>query len=120
VWRWALQAVTDFPLTGIGLGTFRVAVHRLYPIATPIDYDISHAHNVFLQVALDIGLPGLVAYLGLLGGGVWLGCRVARKSVQLRPVAIGFVAGIIGLHVYGLTDCPALGAKPWIHGPPER
>jgi O-antigen ligase len=49
----------------------RLLHHRvvpvLYPLFTvPLDSDIAHAHNIFLQTALDLGIPGLVAYLALL------------------------------------------------------
>jgi len=70
VWRWALIAIGDFPLTGCGLGTFRDVARVLYPMdpsRVPPGYDIAHAHNIFLQTALDLGIPGLVAYLALLG-----------------------------------------------------
>jgi putative inorganic carbon (HCO3(-)) transporter len=53
----------------------------LYPLfLTTPDADIAHAHNQFLQVALDLGLPGLMAYLALIGTALWLSLRVARSA----------------------------------------
>ncbi len=112
VWRWAVMAIGDFPFTGTGLGTFRQVAFRLYPIAISPSYDIAHAHNIFLQVALDVGLPGLIVYgsfLLLAGGITW---QVMRQCAALRPAAIGLMSGIIALHLYGLTDALAIGAKP--------
>ena len=111
VWRWAAVAIGDFPFTGTGLGTFRRVAPRLYPLNVPFTYDISHAHNIFGQVALDVGLPGLVAYVALLLLAAVMGWQVARQDEELRPLAIGLVTGLIALHLYGLTDALALGSK---------
>lgn len=114
IWSRALYAVQDFPFTGCGLGAFRRVVHVLYPLfIIGIDVDIAHAHNMLLQTALDVGLPGLIAYLALLvvaGATCWHWAR--RGGGPVRTVALGLGAGLIGLHVYGLTDALALGSKP--------
>lgn len=112
VWRWAIPAIGDFAFTGTGLGTFRVVAGRLYPIYYTTD--IAHAHNVFLQVALDVGLPGLAAYLAILGLATLTTFQVARVHQQGRPLALGLLAGLFSFHVYGLTDTLALGSKPGI------
>jgi putative inorganic carbon (HCO3(-)) transporter len=114
IWSRALYAIQDFPFTGTGLGTFRRVVNLLYPLFTiSPDIDIAHAHNMFLQVAVDLGLPGLIAYLALLwlaGVSAW---RVARLADPLaRPAALGLLAGLIALHTYGLADALAPGSKP--------
>jgi putative inorganic carbon (HCO3(-)) transporter len=137
IWSRALYAIQDFPFTGCGLGAFRRVVPILYPFFTvPPDTDIAHAHNIFLQTALDLGIPGLVAYLALLGIALGVCWRVALtpspaasggfplplsrsagegeggRGVGVRALALGLAAGLIALHVYGMTDALALGSKP--------
>lgn len=112
VWQWAITGIQDFPFTGTGLGSFRRVVQRLYPIQVPFDYDIAHAHNIFFQVALDLGLPGLVAYLALLTIAAGIGWQAARQDEDLRPFALGLLAGLAGIHIYGQLDTLALGSKP--------
>ena len=112
VWPWALSTVRDFPFSGTGLGTFRVVVRRFYPINVPETFDLAHAHNVFLQFALDLGIPGLVSYGALLILSAVLGWQIARRDRQLRPVSIGLLAGLCAFHVYGLADALAIGSKP--------
>jgi len=109
IWSRALYAIQDFPFTGCGLGTLRKVVPLLYPLFTvPPDSDIAHAHNIFLQTATDIGLPGLIAYLALLG----VAFGVAWRSDPQK--GLPFLAALIALHTYGLTDAIALGSKPGI------
>ena len=113
LWSRALYAIADFPFTGCGLGTFRRIVHLLYPLSpTGAETDIAHAHNTFLQVALDVGLPGLIGYLAILGIGVFRSWSGSRREKRLRWMCMGLFAGLVGLHTYGLTDALALGAKP--------
>lgn len=111
VWRWSIMATQDFPFTGTGLGTFRVVVRRFYPLNVSATYDIAHAHNIFLQTALDIGLPGLVAYLAMLFIAGVISWQIAKQDLTLRPFALGICASIIALHIYGLTDALTLGSK---------
>ena len=111
VWRWGVAAAQDFPFTGVGLGTYRRVGPRLYPLNVPPSYDIAHAHNIFLQVALDVGLPGLVAYLAiLLGAAHHLWC--AARDAHSRPLANALLTALVAFHVYGLGDALAPGAKP--------
>ncbi len=114
IWSRAIYALQDFPFTGVGLGTFRRVVNLLYPLfLVPPDSDIAHAHNVFLQVGVDIGLGGLVGYAGLVLAAAVTAWQAARSSSRFTgSVALGLLAGMIGLHVYGLADTLALGSKP--------
>jgi putative inorganic carbon (HCO3(-)) transporter len=112
VWRWALAAIQDFPFTGTGLGTYRHVVLRLYPIDIDPGYDIAHAHNIFLQVGLDAGIPGLISYISMLIIAFSTGWRAAKADAVVRSLAIGLLAALIALHVYGMADTLALGSKP--------
>lgn len=114
VWMWANQAIKDFPLTGTGLGTFREVIHRLYPTTIPTSYDFGHAHNLFLQIALDIGLVGLIFYLAILAVYIFNGVQLILRHSQYCWVVIGLLAAQAGFHLYGLVDTIALGAKPAI------
>ncbi|MBK9054024.1 MAG: O-antigen ligase family protein [Chloroflexi bacterium] len=115
VWVRGWYAVQDFPLTGMGMNTFRRVVPVLYPFfALSGVEDISHAHNQFLQAALDVGIPGLIGYLGLWLGAVimlWQSWRHTDEA-WYRSCAAGFSACLLAYFIYGLTDAVAFGAKP--------
>jgi putative inorganic carbon (hco3(-)) transporter len=115
IWQRALQGLDDFPLTGMGMNTFRQVMPILYPpfLVDPT-WDFAHAHNHFLQAGLDLGLPGLIAYLALWLGTAFLLFQVILKSDSqfYRAAALGLSGGFSAYFVYGLTDTVALGAKP--------
>lgn len=115
IWTHSVAAIRDFPWTGIGAGTLRQVAPRVYPFYTSkLDEEVPHAHNLILQTALDVGLPGLIAFLGL-----WFGVAVMLRQVW-RQAAIGgsrllvlaFAGALLAYFLYGLTDTIALGAKP--------
>jgi putative inorganic carbon (HCO3(-)) transporter len=112
LWPVAITALTDFPFSGAGLGTFRHVAIRLYPLSLPPEFDVGHAHNVFLQVALDVGLPGLIAYLALTLLAVSICWTAAVRDRALRPIGLGLLAGLGAFHLYGLADALAMGSKP--------
>jgi putative inorganic carbon (HCO3(-)) transporter len=84
----------------------------LYPISASNYDDVAHAHNIFIQVAVDTGLPGLIAYLAILVSSTALCYQVARQGGEDKRLVMGLLAGLVGLHFFGLTDTIAPGAKP--------
>ena len=126
VWSRAIYGIQDFPFTGMGMNTFRKVVPVLYPLfRIGPDIDIGHAHNEFLQAALDLGIPGLIAFLALYIGAFWMLTDVWRAtrhpplntehwSLVTRSLALGLGGGLLAHLLYGLTDTVALGAKPGV------
>ena len=116
IWSRALFGIQDFSLTGMGMNTFREVVHVLYPLflISP-DVDIAHAHNQFLQVALDLGLPGLVFYISLwlISSLLLIRCWLLSKNDFLQKnLLVGLTGSMLASFVFGLADTIALGAIP--------
>jgi putative inorganic carbon (hco3(-)) transporter len=120
VWRVALWMLADFPFTGVGMGTFNDVAALLYPF-----YETQNpgVHNVYLQAGVDLGLPGLIAYLALVGLVVWMAGQAVRRlkdaeSAPLRSIAIGGLSGMIALLVHGLVDNTVWNTRaaflPWL------
>ncbi len=120
IWSGAVYMLRDFPYTGIGLGTFgRMAYARPYFTLSRPDATVSHAHNLFLQIGVDLGLPGLLAYIVLLvtaSNAAWQAYRTFGRSGRsdLAALAAGLLASIVVLVVHGLTDAVTWGTKPAI------
>jgi len=114
LWSRAISAIQDFPITGMGMNIFRKAMPLLYPssVATP-DFDVSHAHNHLLQAALDLGLPGLIAYLALwfVTGYTLIRAFQLARHRWLRITAPGLGLGLMAHFVFGIGDAIPLGAK---------
>lgn len=116
IWSRAIYGLQDFPFTGMGMNTFRRIVHVLYPLfSVSPDTDIAHAHNHLLQAGLDLGLPGLIAYLALWFGLAAILVRTWRNSQEgswPRLLTLGIGSSLLAYFIYGITDAIALGARP--------
>jgi putative inorganic carbon (HCO3(-)) transporter len=122
LWSRAVYGIQDFPFTGMGMNTFRRVVQVLYPLflVSP-DVDIGHAHNEFLQVGLDLGIPGLIAFGSIYMIAFWMLWEMWRSMHHLpgffnlkMATLLGLGGGLLAHMIYGLTDAVALGAKPGI------
>lgn len=120
VWRAAVWMLADFPFTGVGMGLFNDVGSLLYALYTPSN---PGAHNLYFQVGVDLGLPGLIAYLAVLASMLWMGGTAARKfrhekDGTLGAVAVGVLAGMVALMAHGLVDIGVWGTRaaffPWL------
>jgi putative inorganic carbon (HCO3(-)) transporter len=114
LWSMALAVIRDAPLTGVGMNGFRRIGPERYPtLLLPPGADAVHAHNNLLQAALDLGLPGLAAYVATWAIAGWLLVTVYRRSSDAvyRALAGGLTAGLIAHFTFGIGDAIPLGAK---------
>jgi len=105
MWDRALPHIAAHPLMGIGLNHFRYLPE--------IKYDVSHAHNKLIHVAVELGIPAAAAYLALLILTGYMVVTVWKKSKVkwLRPAVIGLGCGQLAHAIYEITDVIPLGAK---------
>jgi len=124
IWSRALYIAQDFAFTGLGFGCFEPVVELMYPLFLVRAGTTTHAHNLFLQVAVDLGLPGLVAYLSLLGLTGYMLLRASRATTAtpgaqtLGTMSRACLAAGLGMLLHGLLDSAAWGNKgaaiPWV------
>ena len=108
VWRGALRMVADHPFFGVGLDNFRRVRMYVRDEEIPPGQSVANvAHNSFLDIAAELGLPALVLFLAILFF-AWRTCEQVRRKAQqtgqefLQRVALGFQAGWIGAGVANL------------------
>ncbi len=66
IWKEGIDKIKVHPLTGIGYG--KESFKKAFP-DNPImleDKGLWHTHNIFMEIALEIGIPGLIIFLWLL------------------------------------------------------
>lgn len=108
LWKASLQLIRENPLFGVGAGNFRAQVTPLLKHAHIYLTSRAHAHNSFLQYAVEFGLVGaglIIWFFGLLL------VRGTKKIIELKTnenrgylELAGYVAAISGLLVSGLTQ----------------
>jgi O-antigen ligase len=88
-WRHSLGEIADHPFRGIGLG--RHSFSKAYPDFRARHQPLLwHAHNMFIELALQIGVQGLFAIL-------WAFAALVAVLWPHAPPRRGDAAGLFGL-----------------------
>lgn len=102
--RDALAMVRERPWTGFGGGAFYTAFPRYKVESLELPYN--HAHNDYVEIAADVGLPGLLLLAGV---ALLTAVRVVqlmrdRSTPHVRGVAVGVGMGLLCALLHALVD----------------
>ncbi len=118
IWARALLALREFSITGLGMGGWAQLGPLLYPssMTSPLS-TIEHAHNLIIQIGVDLGIPGLIAYLALLGLSFGMAARARRRflaaaNYPAANLALAAWAALAAMLIHGLVDAVTWGTKP--------
>ncbi len=99
IWSHSAEAVADFFPAGSGVGSFKTVYPRFEdPAAVDLTY-VNHAHNDYLELALETGLPGMILialFLWWWARSAWSAWRGAHENVYARAATI--VSGALLIH----------------------
>jgi hypothetical protein len=109
LWKRALGIMSDFPITGSGIGTF----YRISPLYQDPDIGrykdfYENAHNYFLQFASDLGLPALFVFMSILFFAYKDSFLVFRKNSESAAFLKGLLFGLAAYLITCLTGHPLL------------
>lgn len=118
IWKSSVRMALDHPVWGVGLDQFYTQYWPRYvePAGWPERYT-SHAHNLFLDVWLRLGILGVIA--GAVFGGTLAkqGYRIVRGRRSADALALGAFAAIVTGFVHGMVDngffLPDLAVLTW-------
>jgi O-antigen ligase len=103
IWAWKAGArmIADHPLLGVGLGRFKPLMPQYADKGTTTD---TIAHNTYIEVAAELGLPTLLVFLGIPFFS-YRSLEKARRQAQsfgrqfAHDAALGLQAGLVGYMV---------------------
>jgi O-antigen ligase len=102
-WREAPAVIGDYAYTGSGLGAAAMVLSTyLYLVHVPYFH---HIHNLFLQVGIEQGLPGMIGLLGMFVAAFWsMAIAVRRAHAYVALCAASVFASLMSLFVSGLFE----------------
>jgi O-antigen ligase len=102
LWPEVIQQVRERPLVGYGFGRGMLRQSLAERFNEPL---LWHTHNLFLETAVQLGLPGLFLLLLLLGAIAREAWRFARDAEEWRAACgVVLLAVIAGVLVRNTTD----------------
>ena len=104
IWMGTVSMLRDYWFSGVGPG--EAAWDLVYPAYAFHMIVAPHSHNLFLQIMVDAGAPGLVVFLGVIYQYFKASFAALRRRVQgeQRILIIAAIAAIVGFLVQSMTD----------------
>lgn len=103
IWVGAVRMFLEAPWTGAGFGRFAERFFEILPgLPAPRPTVVTtNAHNLLLQVAAELGVPGLV----ILGAGIVAWALGARRGA-MRPERAFFLGLLVVIGIHSLLEYP--------------
>jgi ADP-heptose:LPS heptosyltransferase/O-antigen ligase len=101
VWRFATARIAERPWSGGGFGLR--AFQLQYPDFAP-DTMLWHAHNMVLNKGVQMGVPGMAAFLLLFLSVPWALAGGLRRRSPTQAVALAAIAMCAGVFAKNMTD----------------
>lgn len=105
IWRGSANLASDYALTGIGVG--EKAFDKIYPYYSFAGIEKApHAHNLFLQLFIEVGIFGFLVFLAVLICMFQTGFSLAKNGTDkgVRLIGCGAMCGVLAALVQGMTD----------------
>jgi len=103
IWQGAVRLLGDFWALGIGLG--EAAFQKVYPKYALNAIVAPHAHNLYLQIMLEMGIAGLLTFAAAIFCFIHSCVRAMHKAAFLSKLLIvSIMAGVIGFLFQGIFD----------------
>ena len=101
---YGLELIQKFPLTGTGAGSFYAVFPMVQQENLYIYYD--HAHNDYLQFAVEYGLPATLLLAIIVLWSLWhTGYTMRhRRNNLMKGTAFGCMMAIIGMLIHIIVD----------------
>ena len=106
LWQGAWRMALDHPALGVGPDNFLYAYRTRYVLPSAWqELNLSHPHNLILDLATRLGLLGVLAGAWAIIGGLERGWRLLRSGGDaVWPLALGLLGGLAATIAHGLID----------------
>jgi O-antigen ligase len=125
IWRMGVRMVAAQPFTGVGAGNFSVATvdYLLRPGATKravyIVDEPKVAHNIYLEVLAELGLPGLALFAAIAGGGLFAARTAVHRAAgrgrrETELLARGLLLALLAMLASAFSSSELFNKQLWL------
>jgi O-antigen ligase len=100
IWEICLRYAAERPILGFGYGSFWTG-SRLDAVATELKWAAHHGHSAYLDVFLQLGMPGVVLFILLL---ITCAVKCIRRFMADDDIAGSWTAAFVFVAINGLTE----------------
>jgi O-antigen ligase len=107
IWKVAVKAIEEHPISGIGIGNFQ-PFNNEYIIQHPefnTGENILHTHNVYLKMFAELGVVGLIVFLIFSVVIIVKAVKVAKNfDGELKNIATGIGVAFFTFYLVNMFD----------------
>jgi len=109
LWKRAVDIISDFPITGSGIGTF-YRISPLYQDLNIVEYRdfYENVHNYFLQFTSELGIPALLIFSSILYFTYKTGLSSSPQTPESGMPVKGILFGLSAYLITSMTGQPLL------------
>jgi len=86
----------DHPITGVGPGMYPAHYHQYAKkVGLRLKKSARQSHTLYLGIAAELGAPGILAFLTIVGAAFWNLARARRRCLGRRPDLANLVTGFM-------------------------
>jgi O-antigen ligase len=121
LWKVGLKMLQTNPILGVGAGNFQVAeVHYVQQVGQITRADIivdapRVTHDTYLELADELGVPGLLAFLAIALGSISCALRAAHLYERAGDADLGLLARMIALGLIALLTADIFISNEYEH-----
>ena len=108
LYQYAIDLAKEYRLIGGGLGSFS-GLYSSYILLLPVPV-FFYSHNLYLDIWIEQGILGLVAWSIILAGSIWLVGKYVlegnNKERDHRLMGIAILVGLFTFSLHGMIDNP--------------
>lgn len=102
VWKSCFNMISDYPVTGVGLGNFREVYNKgHYRLKTTVQ-DLPHSHNNYLQLWSEGGTVGFIGFMAMSLFVLFTNLRMWLKTKS--PFYLMIWGPWLGFMIFGMFD----------------
>lgn len=104
IWKETTEFLKDNPITGVGLASYSTKIVPYHRTVSGEGIEIfHHPHNIFLTMWVNLGLLGLISFIGIMTGAFYTQYKKRKTLGMFNYFALAAFAAIL---ITGLVDSP--------------
>jgi O-antigen ligase len=103
IWGEAFNLFKTNPFLGVGLGAYSYEIKPTAGYREPI-----YAHNLYLEFLAEIGIPGLLFWLGIIFSALWFLVKeyFKNKKSELGIISLALSSSLVWFSVHSFFEMP--------------
>lgn len=98
LWRNSLMLIKEKPLLGSGAGNWFVEIKKYGLNDYNHSNNYSHAHNVWVETATELGIIGLLLLMGLGGSALLVSIKLRKWNLLALIISVSILLSFYGLY----------------------